>query len=37
LFVVDDNYYKMSERNSSRLPFNENISKAQIPIRNTWR
>lgn len=27
----------MSERNSSRLPFYENNSNAQIPVRTTWR
>lgn len=27
----------MSERNTSRLPFYENNSSAQIPVRTTWR
>lgn len=27
----------MSERNTSRLPFHENNSNTQIPVRTTWR
>jgi len=39
LFRVDKriNHYKMSERNTSRLPFHENNSNTQIPVRTTWR